>query len=217
MIAKLSGKVDSVGMDWVIIDVGGVGYLVFCSSRTLGALATGMAVSLMIETHVREDHIHLYGFADATERDWFRLLTTVQGVGAKVGLAILSVLEPGEILRAIASGDKTAIGRANGVGPKLANRILTELKDKAGNMALGAMASAPAGDKAPTTAPAVAGGVREEISDAVSALVNLGYSPSDALGVVSRAAGDLGEEAHVEALIRAGLAALAPGDASTGR
>jgi len=216
MIAKLSGRVDSVGLDYAIIDVGGVGYLVYCSSRTLGALSVGMAVSLMIETHVREDHIHLYGFGDATERDWFRLLTTVQGVGAKVGLGILSVLEPGEILRAIASGDKTAIGRANGVGPKLANRILTELKDKAGNMALGAMTAAPAGD-GPAARPVAAGGVREEISDAVSALVNLGYSPSDALGVVSRAAGDLGDEAPVEALIRAGLAALAPSDAASNR
>lgn len=216
MIAKLSGKVDSLGMDWVVIDVNGVGYIVFASSRTLGMLAVGMSVSLMIETHVREDHIHLYGFGDATERDWFRLLTTVQGVGAKVGLAILSVLEPGEILRAIASGDKTAIGRASGVGPKLANRILTELKDKAGNMALGAMASTPSGEAAPKPA-AAAGGGRDEISDAVSALVNLGYSPSDALGVVSQAAGDLGDEAPVEALIRAGLAALAPSDAATGR
>lgn len=212
MIAKLNGKVDSVGLDWAIIDVGGVGYLVFCSSRTLSSLATGMAVSLMIETHVREDHIHLYGFADAGELDWFRVLTTVQGVGAKVGLGILSVLEPADLLRAIASGDKSALGRASGVGPKLANRILTELKDKAGSMTLGQATSRPVvgdGDGGSTVSSV---GVRDEITDAVSALVNLGYSPSDALGVVSRAAGDLGDDAPVEQLIRAGLAALAPVD-----
>lgn len=216
MIAKLSGTVDSVGFDWAIIDVGGVGYMVFCSSRTLSAVGPGMSVSLMIETHVREDHIHLYGFMDAAELDWFRLLTTVQGVGAKVGLGILSVLEPDRLVRAVASGDKAALGRASGVGPKLANRILTELKDKAGNMAIGQMA-APSAQKTPVAAAVRSSGVREQISDAVSALVNLGYSPSDALGVVSRAAGDLGDEAPVEALIKAGLAALAPGDGATER
>ena len=217
MIAKLSGKVDSTGLDWAIIDVGGVGYLVYCSSRTLSSLGVGMAVSLMIETHVREDHIHLYGFADASELDWFRLLTTVQGVGAKVGLGILSVLQPGDLLRAIASGDKVALGRASGVGPKLANRILTELKDKAGNMAIGQAAgrSAGAGNADISTAPT--NGIRDEVTDAVSALVNLGYSPSDALGVVSRVASDLGDDAAVEQLIRAGLAALAPGDGVAGQ
>ncbi|MEQ8664658.1 MAG: Holliday junction branch migration protein RuvA [Rhodospirillales bacterium] len=217
MIAKLSGRVDSVGLDWVIIDVGGVGYLAYCSSRTLSSFGVGMAVSLMIETHVREDHIHLYGFADADELDWFRLLTTVQGVGAKVGLGILSVLEPVDLLRAIVSGDKAALGRASGVGPKLANRILTELKDKAGNMALGQVGTRSATGGPEGHSPVVPGGVRGEITDAVSALVNLGYSPSDALGVVSRAAGDLGDEAPVEQLIRAGLAALAPSDSAAER
>lgn len=217
MIAKLSGKVDSVGLDWVIIDVGGVGYLVFCSSRTLSSLGIGMSVSLMVETHVREDHIHLYGFADAGELDWFRLLTTVQGVGAKVGLGILSVLQPAELLRAIASGDKAALGRASGVGPKLANRILTELKDKAGNMAIGQASLRPEVSDGGGVATVASGGIRDEVTDAVSALVNLGYSPSDALGVVSRVAGDLGEDAPVEQLIRAGLAALAPVDGMADR
>ncbi len=210
MIAKLSGRVDSLGTDWAVIDVGGIGYLVYCSSRTLSRLGDGMAVSLQIETHVREDHIHLYGFLDAGERDWFRLLTTVQGVGAKVGLGILSVLDGGELLRAVASGDKAALGRASGVGPKLATRILTELKDKAGNMALG-QGAVPTGTQAAHTMP-VDGLAKSEISDAVSALVNLGYSPSDALDVVTRAAADLGDDAAVETLIRAGLSALGPRD-----
>ncbi len=218
MIAKLRGIVDSLGDDWVIIDVGGVGYLAFCSSRTLGRMVSGEAASLVIETHVREDHIHLYGFGDTAERDWFRLLTTVQGVGAKVGLGILSTLNADELVHAVASADKAAISRTSGVGPKLATRILSELKDKVGALALGLAgqgATSPAGG-------APSGGdnaMRSEISDAVSALVNLGYSPSDALGAVSNAARDLGEdEAKVDVLIRAGLSALGPADlASAGR
>lgn len=211
MIAKLSGRIDSIGDDWAIVDVGGVGYLVFGSSRTLGALAVGEAASLMIETHVREDHIHLYGFQSAAEQDWFRLLTTVQGVGAKVALGILSSLSSDELVQAIAAADKAAISRANGVGPKLAVRILTELKDKVGSLALG---QAALGGNAMDVTAGVAGDgrVRAEISDAVSALVNLGYSPSDALGAVSRAATDMGEGVKVDALIRAGLSALGPSD-----
>lgn len=212
MIAKLNGRVDSLGDDWAIVDVGGVGYLAFCSGRTLGQLGTGEVVSLLIETHVREDHIHLYGFATIAERDWFRLLTTVQGVGAKVGLGILSSLTSDDLLHAIAAGDKAAITRANGVGPKLAVRILTELKDKIGGLALGRAAlGAPSGGGATVVDAAM----RAEISDAVSALVNLGYSPSDALGAVSRAAADMGDDAPVENLIRAGLMVLGASEVSS--
>jgi len=201
MIAKLTGILDSIGDDWAVIDVGGVGYLVFCSTRTLAQLpGTGEAVSFVIETHIREDHIHLYGFLDQAERDWFRLLTTVQGVGARVGLGIQSVLGPKELADAILSQDKGMITRAPGVGPKLATRLLTELKDKVGGIA--------------SAAPAMAGAVaandtdRAAMEDAVSALVNLGYRPGDAFGAVSGAMRSIGEDARVEDLIRAGLKEL---------
>ncbi|MEK9679176.1 MAG: Holliday junction branch migration protein RuvA, partial [Rhodospirillaceae bacterium] len=138
MIAKLTGIIDSSNQDSMIIDVGGVGYLVFASTRTLNLVATqGGTVSVMIETHVREDHIHLFGFADELEREWFKLLTTVQGVGARVALAMLSVLAPDALTQAVAAQDKAAITQAPGVGPKLATRIITELKDKIGGLALG--------------------------------------------------------------------------------
>lgn len=187
MIARLRGRVDLTGEDWVILDVSGVGYQAFCSGRTLSRLpAIGEAVQLEIETHVREDHIHLYGFADLAERDWFRLLTSVQGVGAKVGLAILSVLPPDQLVHAIAAGDKTAIARANGVGPKLAGRIASELKDKVGAMAIGT--AALSGVKAAGDGPAQPGAAEISVSeDAVSALVNLGYGRSEAFSAVSRA------------------------------
>ena len=199
MIGKLTGIVDSTGDDWAILDVGGVGYLVFCSGRSLGLLpAPGGAAMLWIETHVREDHIHLFGFAETAERDWFRLLNSVQGVGAKMALAILSVLPPAELVRAIAAQDKASLSRANGVGPKLAGRIASELKDKAGAMAFG-----------PATAVngAKAGG--EVSEDAVSALVNLGYRRAEAFAAVAKASGDLGAKASVESLIKAGLKDLA--------
>jgi len=205
MIAKLTGRIDSVAQDSAVIDVAGVGYLVFGSSRTLGRLAEGEHVSLHIETHVREDHIHLYGFMEPGERDWFRILITVQGVGAKAALAILSVLGPEELLHAIAAGDKTAITRAAGVGPKLAARIISELKDKVGAMAFGPVVTGGPAAAAATGAPA-----GNDTSDAVSALVNLGYSPSDSLRAVSEVARRLGEDAKLEALIRGGLAELAP-------
>ncbi|MBT5648479.1 MAG: Holliday junction branch migration protein RuvA [Rhodospirillaceae bacterium] len=201
MIAKLTGILDSVGDDWAILDVGGVGYLVFCSSRTLAQLpGTGEAVSFVIETHIREDHIHLYGFLDHAERDWFKLLTTVQGVGAKVGLGIQSVLGPKELTDAILAQDKGMITRAPGVGPKLATRLLTELKDKVGGMA--------------SVAPAMAGAVaandtdRAAMEDAVSALVNLGYRRGDAFGAVTGAMRSIGDDAGVAGLIRAGLKEL---------
>jgi Holliday junction DNA helicase RuvA len=207
MIAKLSGMIDSLGDDWAIIDVNGVGYLVFCSSRTLSYLTVGEAAQLIIETHVREDHFHLYGFVDAGERDWYRLLTTVQGVGSKVCLGILSTLNADELVQAVASGDKAAVSRANGVGPKLATRIVSELKDKVGGMALG-LAASNAG-VASGGAPSVGvGAVSVSTSDAVSALVNLGYSPSDALRAVAHAAQDLGSDPSVEQLIGKALAEL---------
>ncbi len=212
MIAKLKGIVDEVGDDWVVIDVSGVGYLVFASSRTLSRLAAGEAVSLAIETHVREDHIHLYGFVDTAERAWFRLLTTVQGVGAKVGLGILGIMDTSEIGRAIAAQDKAAFGRAQGVGPKLAGRIVSELKDKAGAMTLGLAATAQ-----PKTGagPAPTDVTDTAVADAVSALVNLGYNPSQALGAVAEEASVLGDGADVAPLIKGALSRLAPASEPT--
>lgn len=202
MIARLTGRPEIVGEDRVIVDVGGVGYLVFCSGRTLARLpGDGATVQLRIETHVREDHIHLYGFADASEHEWFRVLTTVQGVGAKVALAILTVLAPEELLRAVASGDKAAVARASGVGQKLAGRIVSELKDKVGGIALGPVAMTANGWTA--AAPAAAVDV-----DAVSALVNLGYGRSEAFSAIARAGNRLGTEAALAELIRAGLEEL---------
>jgi holliday junction DNA helicase RuvA len=201
MIAKLTGILDHIGPEGAVIDVHGVGYLVFASTRTLGQLpSSGGPARLLIETHVREDHIHLYGFADAAERDWFRLLTTVQGVGAKVALAILSAVAPDELTLAIVSQDRTTLARADGVGPKLAARIVNELKDKVGGLAL---AATNAGAPAPQAAndPGATG-------DAVSALVNLGYRRAEAFGAVAAASRRLGGEAKVDALIRAGLQEL---------
>lgn len=203
MIAKLTGVVDSLGEGRAVIDVAGVGYLVFCSSRTLARLNAGEAASLQIETHVREDHIHLYGFRETAEQDWFRLLVTVQGVGAKVGLALLGLFEPDQLVHAIAAGDKAAITRASGVGPKLAGRIISELKDKVGAMVLG---RAGVGG---VSGPPAGGGVA---ADAASVLVNLGYNASQALGAVSHAAAKLGGDVGVEALVRGGLAELSRGE-----
>ena len=208
MIGKLTGMLDSSGDDWAIVDVAGVGYLAFCSARTLGQLQEVEGpVSLLIETHVREDHIHLYGFADRAERDWFRLLSTVQGVGAKMALAILSSLPPEHLTQAIAAQDKTTLTRANGVGPKIAGRIAAELRDKVGSIALGAGAALGNGGAAISGAP-VAGGLAGAGEDAVSALVNLGYRRVDAFGAVARASRSLGETAPLEELIRAGLKEL---------
>ncbi len=201
MIAKLWGRLDAVGDDSVLIDVHGVGYLAYCSGRTLGALPSrGTTVELYVETHVREDHIHLYGFIDETERDWFRLLQTVQGVGARVALAILTVVGPAEMARVIAAQDKAALSQANGVGGKLAGRIVSELRDAVGGLALGP-AAATGG-----VAPAVREGAP---ADAVSALVNLGYRRGEAVTAVASAARELGDGAEAEALIRTGLRELA--------
>ncbi|MCC7260393.1 MAG: Holliday junction branch migration protein RuvA [Alphaproteobacteria bacterium] len=205
MIGKLKGRVDTISEDSAIVDVGGVGYLVFGSGRTLGLMPReGEAVELVIETHVREDHIHLYGFIDTMERDWFRLLTTVQGVGAKVALAILSAIEPSALSVAIAAGDHTMVTRANGVGPKLAQRIVTELKDKVPAFAASAtIVPLKKGKKA-------AGTPEHNISeDALSALVNLGYNRSEAYAAVNEALRKLGGATKVEALIPAALKELA--------
>jgi len=200
MIAKLRGVVDAVGEDWAVIDVGGVGYLVSCPGRTLGALQVGQAAALFVETQVREDRIQLFGFFDPADREWFRLLQTVQGVGGRVALAILSALAPDQLVKVIASGDRAAITRADGVGPKLAARILTELKDKAGGIALGALARPAAAN--------AARGPRSSDLDAVSALVNLGYGRAEAFGAVASASKALGDGASIDALIKAGLKEL---------
>jgi Holliday junction DNA helicase RuvA len=191
--------VDALTDGTCVIDVGGVGYLVQASSRTLSALPQPPAAAkLLIETHVREDAILLYGFADSAERDWFRLLTTVQGVGGKVALGILSALAPRDLIGAIAAGDKASLTRAPGVGPRLAIRLLTELKDKSG-----AMPSSPSGVAyTPVRAPGVA-------DDALSALVNLGYRRPEAQPAVARVLERLGEGATLDALIRDSLKELA--------
>jgi holliday junction DNA helicase RuvA len=204
MIGKLTGVIDSVGEDFVILDVNGVGYMVHCPARTLQDLpAVGQAASLAIETYVREDQIRLFGFFSATEREWFRLLQTVQGVGAKVALAILSTLKPADLATAIAMRDRASIARTPGVGPKVAERVVTELKDKAPALA--------------AVDPAVVrltGAVEDRraprpVADAVSALVNLGYGPQQATAAVAAALREAGEDADAAKLIRLGLKELA--------
>jgi Holliday junction DNA helicase RuvA len=196
MIGKLTGIVDSLAEDHAILDVNGVGYLVHCPTSTLSRLSVGATAALMIETKVSEDAIRLYGFSSAEEREWFRLLQTVQNVGARVALNVLSALSPRELERALALSDKAAIGKAQGVGPKLALRIVTELKDKAPSMMLRGHDAA-----APAIAP------RGPEADAVAALVKLGYSQGQAAESVARSVRDLGE-APVDALIRESLRAM---------
>ena len=197
MIAKLRGRLDSVGEDWAVVDVGGVGYLVFCSGRTLSALpGIGEAVEFAVETHVREDHIHLYGFSSVAEREMFRTLTTVQGVGAKVAMAIQSALTAEQVTQAIMAGDQSAFKRASGVGPKLAARLVVELKDKL--PVLSAPFVAIAGGKKPLKG--------DPVEEAVSALVNLGYSRMDAFGAVTRAS--QGGNVNLNVLIRDSLCEL---------
>jgi len=192
MIARLTGILAESGADHAVIDVAGVGYLVQASTRTLAAIgAVGGQVMLFTEMQVREDAITLFGFGSAGERDWFRLLTSVQGVGGRVALAILSVLAPEELSRAVASADKAMIARANGVGPKLAQRIAMELRDKVGAIDLG---------PSPTAAPK--GGAA---ADAMSALANLGFRPAEANAAVAAAVAELGEGAGLDALVRLAL------------
>jgi Holliday junction DNA helicase RuvA len=197
MIALLTGQVVSMEASTCVVDVSGVGYLVHASTRTLAALPKPPAPArVLVETVVREDAIQLFGFAESAERDWFRLLTTVQGVGAKVALGILSALSPKDLVAAIAAADRTSLTRAPGVGPKLAVRLLTELRDKAGGM--------PTGASLPASAPAP-GGV---VADALSALANLGYRRAEALPAVERAMA-VDSEASLDAVIRASLRELA--------
>ena len=204
MIGKLKGVIDSYGEDFIVLDVHGVGYLVHCSSRTLQSLpAAGEAVTLAIETHVREDQIRLFGFLSDTEREWFRLLQTVQGVGAKVALSVLSTFRPGELASAIAMGDKASIKRAPGVGPKVAERLVIELKDKAPAYSdLDPAVIKLSGSLAEKRAP-------QPILDAVSALVNLGYGQPQAAVAISAASRNAGEGADTATLIRQGLKELA--------
>ena len=204
MIGKLKGLIDSYGEDFVILDVNGVGYVVQCSGRTLQKLPrAGEAASLSIETQVREDSIKLFGFDSDAERDWFRLLQTVQGVGAKVALAILSVHSPSELASAVASQDKAMVARAPGVGPKLAARIVAELKDKAPAFGtIDPIVARLSGEEAEASAPSA-------IRDAISALVNLGYGRPQAALAVAASVKALGESAETGALIRQGLRELA--------
>jgi Holliday junction DNA helicase RuvA len=198
MIAQLTGRIDQLAEGSCIVDVNGVGYLVHASTRTLAALPPPPTPArLLIETHVREDAILLYGFAEAAERDWFRLLTTVQGVGAKVALSVLSSLSPRDLVSVIAAGDRASLTRAPGVGAKLAVRLLTELRDKAGMMP-----PSPGFAVAPLRPPGVA-------EDALSALVNLGYRRPEAQPVVARVIDRLGDGAPLDAVLRDALRDLA--------
>ncbi len=194
MIAKLTGRLDSSGAGHAVIDVGGVGWLVEASARTLDALgAVGNQVTIHTEMLVGEDFLRLLGFARAEERDWFRLLTAVQGVGAKMALAILSALELAELQRALANGDAAMIARANGVGPKLAQRICNELADKASGLA-GLSGSAPLAAAAPGP-----------LADAAAALASLGFKPAEASAAVVAASAELGDGASLDALVRLAL------------
>ena len=198
MIAQLTGRIDQLAEGSCIVDVNGVGYLVHASTRTLATLPSPpTSARLLIETHVREDAILLYGFAEAAERDWFRLLTTVQGVGAKVALSVLSSLSPRDLVSVIAAGDRASLTRAPGVGAKLAVRLLTELRDKAGMMP-----TSPGFAVAPLRPPGVA-------EDALSALVNLGYRRPEAQPVVARVIDRLGDGAPLDAVLRDALRDLA--------
>ena len=194
MIAKLAGRLDETGVDWAVIDVAGVGYLVHSSAKTLAALGeAGEACTVFTQLQVSENDMRLLGFATAEERDWFRLLTAVQGVGGKLALAVLSTLSPGELRDACAAGDAAMVARAQGVGPKVASRIVNELKDKAGALpggGPGAVAISPAGGAA---------------ADAVSALQNLGFKPAVAAAAVAHAQGELGEGAALNDLVRVAL------------
>ncbi len=194
MIARLTGTLAEATADHAVIDVGGVGYLVQASSRTLSALGPiGGDVRVFTEMQVREDAMTLFAFGNAGERDWFRLLTGVQGVGGKVALAILSTLDPDELTRAVSAQDKAMVARANGVGPKLAERIVRELKDKVGGVTLGA-----AGGGAPVAAGSLA-------ADALSALTGLGFKPGEAQAAVAAADAELGPGATLDALVRLAL------------
>ncbi|MEX6507109.1 Holliday junction branch migration protein RuvA [Jiella sp. M17.18] len=204
MIGKLKGTIDEIGEDHAVVDVHGVGYVAFCGARTLAALpGVGEAAILFIETVVREDAIRLYGFPSAAERDWFRLLQTVQGVGAKVALAVVGTLSPGDLANAVALQDKAMVARAPGVGPRVAARIVAELKDK-----VPAFSGAGAEESFGLKRDIGGGTAAAPVADAVSALVNLGYSRDQAANAVAAAVKEAGEGAESAKLIRLGLKAL---------
>ena len=201
MIAKLRGRVDSIGEDWLVLDVGGVGYLLFCSVRTITALSNQNEVAtLFVSTHVREDHIHLYGFSDEAEREWFSLLQTVQGVGAKVALAILSALELAELHGAVASGDHSQFRRVSGVGPKVANRLVVELADKVEGQQFSVK---------PLAAGSSLSVSEGSLTEAISALVNLGYGRPEAQAAILEASRSEDIADDLSSLIHAGLRGLA--------
>jgi Holliday junction DNA helicase RuvA len=203
MIGKLRGIIDSYGEDFIVLDVGGVGYLVHCSARTLQELpGTGQPATLSIETHVREDQIRLFGFQSDVEREWFRLLQTVQGVGTRVALSILGTLKPADLANAFAMRDKAMVARSPGVGPKVAERIVTELKDKAPAFAVDPAVIRLSGAVEEKRAP-------QPVADAVSALVNLGYGQPQAAAAIAAATRHAGENADAARLIRLGLKELA--------
>lgn len=211
MIAKLTGVIDSVSLNSLILDVNGVGYLVHASSRTLSRIgsARGTAASLLIETIIREDQFTLYGFADAAEKEWFQILCTVQGVGAKVALAILTAVPPEQLPMVIAAQDKAAIKQADGVGEKLALRIVTELKEKAGKIALGTAAAQKAdAAKGGKGKGAVVDVPKSVSNDAVSALINLGYGRAEAFGAVANVIKAHGDDAPLGDIIRESLKEL---------
>jgi Holliday junction DNA helicase RuvA len=203
VIGKLKGLVDAVGEGHAIVDVNGVGYEVQASARTLRTLTLGQQVSLSIETHVREDAIRLYGFTSELERAWFRTLQTIQGVGSKVALAVLGTLSPQELANAIALQNWAAVEQSQGVGKKLAQRIVAELKDKAPALSVAGL-SVPQTTKGGSAAPA-----NDAVAEAISALTNLGYQPAQASQAVAAALQDLGDDADTPRLIRAGLKELA--------
>ena len=206
MIGKLTGRIDSHEEDHVILDVGGVGYVVFCSGKTLALMPPeGGSASLLTETHVREDHIHLYGFANAEERTWFRTLTTVQGVGVKMALNILSVFSPSELATAIAAQDKKAITAVSGVGPKLAERLVTELKNKVAKLPTSSFVAPIHSGAAKTKTPAAATSLLE---DAVSALTHLGYQRTEAFAAAARVLQEA-PETKLDVLIKTSLQQLA--------
>lgn len=203
MIAHLSGNVFEISEDYVVIDVGGVGYILYCSARTLARLpAAGNPTALHVETQFKAESLTLYGFETGPERAWFRLLQTVQGVGARVALALLSALTPDQLAQAIMAKDKAAFTQASGVGPRLAQRLISELQNKVGELPTAPVVTFPTSG---SSGKAAAGGAAE---DALSALVNLGYGRSEAHGAVAKAASALGATADVETLIRAGLKEL---------
>ena len=200
MIAKLRGRVDSIGEDWLVLDVGGVGYLLFCSVRTITALSNqNEGATLFVSTHVREDHIHLYGFSDEAEREWFSLLQTVQGVGAKVALAILSALELAELHGAVASGDHSQFRRVSGVGPKVANRLVVELADKVEGQQFSVK---------PLAAGSSLSVSEGSLTEAISALVNLGYGRPEAQAAILEASRSEDIADDLSSLIQAGLRGL---------